>query len=262
MDFGISGRSCRSLAEAKSMADAFVNKNGEPSKRLKLAYLILAVPQEHHQSIMMRWSRFNCPPLSIYAPYAAYVLTVDVFYQIALASNHISSDRASNRLDIAYLYYLPFCQVFVSGDKLHRKCAPLFMRDNQRFVWAQDLKCALSALDAHFSSLPECEKEEGVMHIAPHPPIEIESIVSQLWDEYLPTWREHANKPRKKPDTDPGLVKELTDFNNAPTLKAEEIDFDLEGADIVSMRRKVSKKKGKWWQLPRDLPTDKETVGN
>ena len=253
---GISGRNCQSLEEAKSIADAFVNRNGQPFEWLQLAYLFLDVPREYHELIMTHWSKSNCPPLAIYAPYAAYVLTIDVFFQIAIAANHISSDRASNRLDIAYLYYLPFCQVFVSGDKLHRKCASLFMRDNQRFVWAQDLKCALSTLDTHFSSLRESEKVEGVMYIAPQPPIEFESIVSQLWDEYLPTWREHANEPRKKPDTDPRLVKELTDFNKAPTLQAQGSDFDLEDADMISIRRKVRKKKGKWWQLPQDLKTD------
>ena len=136
------------------------------------------------------------------------------------------------------------------------------MRDNQKFVWAQDLKCALSALNTHFSSLPESEKEEGVMHIAPQPPIEFESIVSQLWDEYLPTWREHAKEPRKKPDSDPRLVKELTEFNESPTLQAQDFDFDLEDADMISIRRKVRKKKGKWWQLPRDLPTNDKTNGH
>ena len=51
---GISGRTCRSLTEAKSMGDDFVNKNTQPFERLKLAYLFLSVPQEYQQSIMMR----------------------------------------------------------------------------------------------------------------------------------------------------------------------------------------------------------------
>ena len=137
---GISGRNCQSLEEAKSIADAFVNRNGQPFERLKMTYLFLAVPREHHQSIMMRWTFSNCPRLSTHAPDAAHVLTVDVFFQIALAANHISADRPSNRLDLAYLYYLPFCQIFVSSDKLHRTCASLFMRDDQSFVWGARTK--------------------------------------------------------------------------------------------------------------------------
>jgi hypothetical protein len=53
-------------------------------------------------------------PLHEYAPYAAFVLTIEVFFHIALAAGLISPDRASNRTDIAYLFYLPFCTTFVS----------------------------------------------------------------------------------------------------------------------------------------------------
>ena len=255
-ELGISGRSCRSLVEAKSMADAFVNKNSQPFERLKLAYLFLAVPREHHQSIMMRWTFSNCPPLSIYASYAAYVLTVDVFFQIALAANHISADRPSNRLDIAYLYYLPFCQVFVSSDNLHRKCAPLFMRNDQSFVWGQELKSALSELDRHYSAFLENQKEKGLMHIAPHPPLEFDSIVSRLWDKHLPNWREHASESPRKLDFDPEAVKKLTNLIKAPSLPLNDVDFAPEEADVTSIRRMIDKNKGKWWQLPRDLKTD------
>ena len=255
-ELGISGRNCQSLEEAKSIADAFVNRNGQPFERLKLAYLFLAVPREHHQSIMMRWTFSNCPPLSIYASYAAYVLTVDVFFQIALAANHISADRPSNRLDVAYLYYLPFCQVFVSGDKLHRNCASLFMRDDQSFIWGQELKSALSELDRHFSSLPENLKENGLMDIAPYPPVELNSIVSQLWDKHLPNWREHASNSSRKLDFDPEAVKKLTNLIKSPSLPPNKVNFTPEEADVTSIRRVINKNKGKWWQLPRDLNSD------
>ena len=253
---GISGRNCQSLEEAKSIADAFVNRNGQPFERLKLAYLFLAVPREHHQSIMMRWTFSNCPPLSIHARYAAHVLTLDVFFQIALAAGHISTDRPSNRLDIAYLYYLPFCQLFVSSDKLHRKCAPLFLRDDQRFIWGHDLKGALSALDRHFGSLPENRKENGLKDIAPYPPLEFNSIVSQSWDRYLPHWRDHASEASRKLDFDPDAVKKLTNLIKAPSLSPNNVDFAPEEADVTSIRRVINKNKGKWWQLPRDLNSD------
>ena len=255
---GISGRNCKSLADAKSIADTFVNRNGQPFERLKLAYLFLAVPKEHHQSIMMRWTFSNCPPLSIYAPYAAHVLTVDVFFQTALAANHISTDRASNRLDIAYLYYLPFCQVFVSSDKLHRTCASLFMRDDQSFIWGQDLKSALSELNRHYSTLPDNEKEKGLMHIAPYPPLELNSIVSQLWDKHLPNWREHASESPHKLDFDPAAVKKLTNLIKGPSVPPNNVDFALEDADVTSIRRVINKNKGRWWQLPRDLKVDED----
>jgi hypothetical protein len=45
--------------------------------------------------------------------------------------------------------------VAVSSDDLHRRCAPLFLRPDQEFVWGIDMKPALKAVNAHFLQLPE-----------------------------------------------------------------------------------------------------------
>jgi hypothetical protein len=63
-------------------------------------------------------------PLNEFAPYAAHVVTVELFLQFALAAHLIASNRPSNRTDIAYLFYLPFCTLFASSDNLHRRTAP------------------------------------------------------------------------------------------------------------------------------------------
>ena len=64
---------------------------------------------------------------------------------------------------MAYLFYLPFCVVFVSSDKLHRKCAPLLLRDNQEFVWGPDLKAGLNEINEHYQTYPEKVREEGLL---------------------------------------------------------------------------------------------------
>ena len=252
-NLGISGCNCKSLQEAKSIANALVNGTDKTLEMLGFLFFVLDVPERDRNLIMERWSKSELPSLSRFAPYAAHVLTVEVFFRILLEANQISSDRPSNRLDIAYLYYLPFCQVFVSSDKLHRRCAPLFLRENQTFIWGPELKLALSALDQHYSALPESEKEKGVMHFAPYPPTEIESIVSQEWDKYLHGWRECAQEPPVKPDPNPEIVKELTNLTEAPPLQPEAVDFNPEDANVMVVKRRVHKTKGKWWQLPHDL---------
>ena len=57
----------------------------------------------------------------------------------------------SNLIDLSYLYYLPFCMVFASRDRLHEQLAPLFLRPRQRCVWGDDLKAGLKALNAHYA---------------------------------------------------------------------------------------------------------------
>ena len=48
-----------------------------------------------------------------------HMFSVDFFFHLAIAADLISRVRpegkADNKVDIAYLYYLPFCMVFVSA---------------------------------------------------------------------------------------------------------------------------------------------------
>ena len=106
-----------------------------------------------------------------------------------LASDLISRDRPTNKVDLAYLYYLPFCRVFTSSDKLHERTVSLFMRDNQTFVRGDDLKADLAKLDAHYSALPDEVKASGLHRFASNPPDDTSFLVTRLWDLYMPKWR-------------------------------------------------------------------------
>ena len=166
---GVDGKSCTSLAQAKSMAQAFVQSSTKAIDRLGTAVEFFQIPRRHHDALIDGWKDRGQPPLARFAPYAAYVLTVEMFFHIAVAARLISPDRPSNRTDIAYLFYLPFCMMFVSSDKLHRRTASLFLRGNREFVWGVDLKGDLKRLNTHFSALPAKEREQGVMRMARHP---------------------------------------------------------------------------------------------
>jgi hypothetical protein len=62
-------------------------------------------------------------------------------------------------VDLAYLYYLPFCMVFVSNDRLHERCVPCSLTEHkaivdgwelsvdQEFVSGRNLKADLAKLD-------------------------------------------------------------------------------------------------------------------
>ena len=91
------------------------------------------------------------------------------FGYMTLASKLISHERSSNRLDIAYLFYLPFCMMFVSTDRLHQRCAPLFLRPDQEFVWGPDLKANLRQINEHYLKLPDFAGEEGVLSLTDDP---------------------------------------------------------------------------------------------
>jgi hypothetical protein len=52
------------------------------------------------------------------------------------------------------------------------------------------------------------------------------------------------------------LVDHINKFSKAPTVPASEIDFDPERADAMVIERRVSRKRGSWYQVPKDLPAD------
>ena len=134
----IDGKTCKSLEEARAIAQSLVSGTDKPFDRMKLALTFLGAGPEVHRPILQRWSIAGYPPISTYAPYAAYVVSVDVFFQVALAAALISIGPPLNRTDVAYLFYLPFCMVFCHQTAFTNAAPPSFSDPNKSCVWGQD----------------------------------------------------------------------------------------------------------------------------
>ena len=251
---GIDSKACRSLAQAHAIATAIVRSKTGPFEKMALLFSFVDIPFELQRPILERWSIEQYRPLAEYAPYAAHILSVELFFQISLAANLISADRASNRVDIGYLFYLPFCMIFVSSDKLHKKCASLFLRPNQDFVWGLELKSELARMDEHFKQLPEEERDKGVMRFAAQPVGSPETLMIRLWDKHAPNWRTKDERTvTVDPEAEMKLVASLRKFTDAPPVQADSDDRDFADQDQLAIQRFVRKKKGSWWLLPKDL---------
>lgn len=184
----------RDFGEIRMLVHRALSNPGASEGLLQLAFLLLGVPYELWGRIFERWKNAGGPPFSVFAPYAAHVLSVDLFFALGLAADLISRDRPSNRADMAYLYYLPFCMVFTSSDNLHARVVPYFLGENQVFVPGADLKADLRQLDEHYSALPEEVKATGLMTFAQHPPMDGDFLTSTLWDRFLPGWRDNGGR--------------------------------------------------------------------
>jgi len=170
----------------------------------------------------------------------------------SFASGLISTKMPSNRVDSAYLYYLPFCMVFVSSDKFHKRSTPYFLRSNQDFIWGPDLKDALCWLNSHFSNYPEDEKAKGVMTMARSLPNGAPDLLIQLWNKHLPKWRSlHSENRSSKDRSFEDIVDKFKQMERAPTFHSNSQSF--RAADIVSatMKRQVSIRKGSWILVPQ-----------
>ena len=143
--------------------------------------------------------------------------------------------------------------VFISSDRLHRRCVPQFLRPNQEFIWGPDLKKDLAGINAYFNGLSEEAKAEGLFAFAQTPPADGDFLVARLWDKYLRPWRDRALEPKASPEARARLVEELKQLSDAPELPPDEIDFDVRDPEALAISRLVRKRKGSWWQLPKNL---------
>lgn len=249
----------KNLSTAKAIAERIVSEPNSRHALLLLALEWFEIPKEKWLIIGERWHRAGQPSLYDFAPYAAYVLSVDFFFHLAIAAHLIGHERASHSIDIAYLYYLPFCQIFTSSDKLHRNTAPLFLHSNQEFVWGGELKEDLKRIDAHFSALPEEVRAQGLMRIAKRPPVEGDFLTSRLWDKFLlPSWRTVTDSlPKLSEEQNEKLLAEIKRFTDAPSQEFPKEGLPEEDINSFSIKRQIPVNRGKWRILPEDFESKK-----
>jgi hypothetical protein len=249
----VGDRKITSLEAARNQAERLVNGERERLNILRLACTTQDAPAGLWTKLFQRWKDAGGPPLKDFAAYSAHVLEVDLFFYLAINAGLISADRPSNKIDMAYLYYLPFCMVFVSTDNLHKRTVPLFLQNGQRFVSGEELKADLANLDKYYSRLPAEVKEEGIMRFASDPPRGGEFLTTQLWDTFLPSWRRNAEErePRSK-ETDSRLVDYITRLTEAPTV---EQDTKRQNAEygFMTLKHSVPLRMGKWRILPPEV---------
>ncbi|MBI3492078.1 MAG: hypothetical protein HY047_09890 [Acidobacteria bacterium] len=245
----------KDLEGVKALADALVADPSQAEAMLGLAFMTLGIPREAWGDIFNRWKGAGGPILPRFAPYAAHCFSVEMFFSIAIGSDLISKDRPSNKADLAYLFYLPFCMVFTSSDRLHEKTVPLFLRGNQTFVSGVEMKADLKKLDEHYSALPEETKAKGVMSFAFRPPLEGDFLATKLWDKHLlPIWRDRrVAKPERSSEAERELIQEVRDLGKGATATER---IGLDAADFVVMEHVAPVQVGKWRIMPPGIEDD------
>lgn len=114
----------------------------------------ISVP--HTFLTLVNWQRSGKPLLKNFVPYAYHILRVNMLFHIGLQHDLIST-RPTNTVDLEYLYYLPFCQIFTSNDKLHLNLAPLLIRKDQYFI---NLKQDLKTINEQLAQMSEEERDQ------------------------------------------------------------------------------------------------------
>jgi len=253
------GTRISNVEDLKRLLDDFCN--GCYPELIELVLDILDVPMPGRPKILEQWKQAGRPPLVEFAPYTTHIFKVDAVFYLGIDRGFIAGERQSNMADMAYLYYLPFSMVFTSGDRLHARTVPLFLRTDQEYLPADDLKSALHELDQHFDALPDEVKKLGVMQFAGYPPHRLDNAVTRMWDKTMSRdWRKISEEQEAKRGSprdkvaDKALIERLNEMRQSGHELADgESPQDLNDADQMFIKRTMPVFRGKWRMVSEEV---------
>ena len=124
---------------------------------------------------------------------------------------------------------------------------PLFLNSRQTFIHGLAFKEEMKKLVAHYDALPEDVLRTGLSNFAGYPPEDASFLTTQMWDKYMPEWRETKAEP--KPDPDPMANKELIaaleKLTNLPEAQSDH-QCPIDELSYVKVERQIHPRKGKW----------------
>lgn len=138
--------------------------------------------------IRRRFENGQVTSLKRMVPYSYFYLAVTFTFYSALTHNIIGT-RRTNVIDMQYVYYVPFTNIFSSGDKFHNEFAPVFFREDQEFILSTDLKADLRSLCDFWNSLTKDESAAWDRYYGSYPPRKKGSFTTDMWGKYMAPWQ-------------------------------------------------------------------------
>jgi hypothetical protein len=145
-------------------------------------------PQEQRK-VKVRWEACRQLSFKDFANYAFYCYRLGSIFWVGVTSGLIStSKREKAIIDYEYIYYLPFVHAFCSKDSFHRDFSSFFLRDDQDFIWGEDLKADLQVISSFNKNMTDDEKEYYAINFGHYPPPIPDSITNILWQKHMRPW--------------------------------------------------------------------------
>jgi len=219
---------------------------------LRFGLNLLGVP-EATEYVVKQWREDRKKPLRTYHPYFIHMLSINIFFSLVLQTQLLKNIKASHQIDLAYLYYLPFCAVFSSRDNFHVQVAPLFMHPAQQFVHGDGLKADLKRLDELYHQLPKETLEKGFYSFAPFPPDDSSYLITRLWDAYLPDWRKNSKNVVEVSQKIKEALKDRWDKCQNALPAAHQTVVNTDDLAFAQMSQRIKPMKGDYFRIAKDI---------
>ena len=227
--------SFNTLNDLKQFLDDLLNDEKNQTELLKIMIYEFPLNYRIVQKIFLRWEKNDFNLIKDFSPYAYHCLSMNMFFYYGLVNDSIGT-RSTNKIDLEYLYYLPFCNVFSSRDNFHKSITPLFLNTNQIFIDGDDLKLDLKSIWDSYNKLGVKEKVKWEIKYKSEPPKSINNATYEIWKNLFPYWipgREY-NPKKTSSNGNHNTVREMKNLFNSPLdkdalkskeYKEDEIDF-------------------------------------
>jgi len=172
-------------------------------------------------------------------PYTSYCVRTAWIFHFALVFGLITT-RATNRVDLEYFYYAPFCDAFSSGDSLHRDLAPHIIPEGIDFVGRDEFKRDLKSLSEWWRNMTDEERASESKCVGP--PKNESSFAHQIWTKQMkPGYRDRERlQDRMLPDAVKKMadhVRGLIETGNAENMQPHSLGLDE--CDFVIVKKTV-----------------------
>lgn len=165
-------------------------------------------------------------------PYTTFCLRLALIFHFGLAFRLVST-RPSNRIDLEYLFYLPFTRGFSSGDILHHEFFKVVGLEGNDFVHRVDLKQDFSRILEHVRKHPESAE------LVQPPNLDPDSFTSMMWGKLMKPRTERRGELMRKlsPDQEQRLLDHVLKFTDGIE---DHSDTPVEGRDVLIRKYEVS----------------------
>lgn len=196
---------------------------GAEPRRLLKWFFTAVIPDERLLSIAT--TKCGNARIEKRFPFFGHCMRVSLIFHFALAFRLVSA-RPTNRIDIEYLFYLPFTLGFSSGDKLHRQLFEFVRLGKNDFVHRDALKADLGRIKDHLRDNPEDGK------LVRPPDLAAGSFTTMMWTKHMkPTSRRRDELMDKlSPEAEKRLVEHCERLRSG---QSDESTEDLEEPEFL-----------------------------
>jgi len=176
----------KSLEEAKGFINQSLSNSDKAIQQNWLGYLLnlLQISAELTTLIYNRWLKLGMPTIGIFAPYGEYCIKAITLFVVGTVNGFVST-KNTNPIDLEYLYYLPFCQVFTTKDIFQKKMSQHLLRADQEFIPCEILKQDLARISEEHSRQLKAQAPEERTLYERYPPDLENSVTLQMWKKYM-----------------------------------------------------------------------------